>query len=105
MSVPASPPQQPKLAVSHLARSASKWMFLSYRCVRVIFTSLILRGDSPMRKLVVLFSFMTFALAAFAGDDLDQYKGKAITVVFAAGKKTRENAIEQIQGMVGNPVK
>ena len=59
-----------------------------------------------MRKLVVLFCIMAFAFAAFAGDDLDQYKGKAITVVFVAGKvKTRENAIEQIAGMVGNPVK
>ena len=59
-----------------------------------------------MRKLVVLFCIMVFALASFAGDDLDQFKGKAITVVFVAGKKkTRENAIEQIQEMVGNPVK
>lgn len=59
-----------------------------------------------MRKLVVLFSIMAFTLAAFAGDDLDQYKGKAIRVVFVAGKvKTRENAIEQITGMVGNTVK
>ena len=54
-----------------------------------------------MKKLVVLFCIVAFALAAFAGDDLDQYKGKAITVVFVAGKvKTRANAIEQIEGMV-----
>ena len=59
-----------------------------------------------MRKLVVLFCVMAFATASFAGGDLDEFKGKAITVVFVAGKqKTRENAIEQIQGMVGNPVK
>src|SRR4051794_21897382 len=59
-----------------------------------------------MRKLVILFCIVSFALTGFAGDDLDQYKGKAITVVFVAGKvKTRENAIEQITGMVGNPVK
>ena len=59
-----------------------------------------------MGKLVALFCVMAFALASFAGGDLDQFKGKAITVVFVAGKqKTRENAIEQIQGMVGNPVK
>jgi hypothetical protein len=59
-----------------------------------------------MRKLVVLFCVMAFAITSFAGGDLDEFKGKAITVVFVAGKKkTRENAIEQIQGMVGNPVK
>jgi hypothetical protein len=59
-----------------------------------------------MRKLVVLFCVMAFAMASFAGGDLDEFKGKAITVVFVAGKqRIRENAIEQIQGMVGNPVK
>ena len=63
-------------------------------------------GESTMRKVVALFCVMAFATAGFAGGDLDEFKGKAITVVFVAGKqKIRENAVEQIQGMVGNPVK
>jgi hypothetical protein len=59
-----------------------------------------------MKKIAVLLCLVGYASPAIAQGDLDELKGKAMVVLFAVkDQKVRENAIEQIKTMVGNPLK